>query len=91
MSDLCFRQYNVVPDIWSLKEWSCWLTPVVLKRRFDTMFYIYATDNMPAIDYDEKEMSDAIWRTPKDLLCDHIGGTLQLPVPQIYELTRLEQ
>ncbi|XP_065068583.1 acyl-coenzyme A diphosphatase NUDT19-like [Rhopilema esculentum] len=88
--DLC-RQFNVVPDIWSLKEWSCWLTPVVLERRFDTMFYIYATDNKPAIDYDEKEMSDAIWRTPKDLLCDHIGGTLQLPVPQIYELTRLGQ
>ena len=39
---LC-QHLNTAPDIWSLHEWSDWLTPTQLKTeksRFDTIFYI---------------------------------------------------
>ena len=48
---LC-EEYNVVPNLWALYEWSNWLTPVTRKiekppvkpKRFDTMFYMCCLD-----------------------------------------------
>ena len=37
--DLC-SEYNCVPNIWSLIEWSNWLTPASLPKRWDTLFYV---------------------------------------------------
>ena len=36
------KHFDISPDIWSLYEWSDWLTPLHLKTksRFDTIFYI---------------------------------------------------
>lgn len=41
----CCNDLGVVPDIWSLHEWSNWMTPTHMpemhkNRRFDTMFYL---------------------------------------------------
>ena len=41
--DLCF-QYNCVPNVWSLVEWSNWLTPPHLVKRWDTIFYVSTMD-----------------------------------------------
>ena len=41
--DLC-SQYNCVPNLWSLVEWSNWLTPPFLAKRWDTIFYISTMD-----------------------------------------------
>ena len=40
------KEFDICPNIWSLYEWSDWLTPLHLKTksRFDTMFYIASTD-----------------------------------------------
>ena len=40
------KELDVCPNIWSLYEWSDWLTPLHLKTksRFDTMFYVASTD-----------------------------------------------
>lgn len=48
---LC-QELSVVPDVWSLKVWRNWLTPVFTQvmgppkkpRRFDTMFYVACID-----------------------------------------------
>ena len=37
--ELC-EEFNCVPDVWSLLEWSNWLTPPLLSKRWDTLFYI---------------------------------------------------
>jgi nucleoside diphosphate-linked moiety X motif protein 19 len=44
--EMC-RELSLVPDIWSLHEWSCWLTPTNMDkmhhgRRYDTAFYTCA-------------------------------------------------
>lgn len=43
---LC-KEYNCYPDIWSLYYWSNWLSPLVIKRRFDTAFFVAALENRP--------------------------------------------
>ena len=54
--ELC-RELKSVPDIWSLAEWSNWLTPSNMqKKRFDTMFYLCCMDNLPTAYQDEKEI-----------------------------------
>ena len=37
--DLC-SEYDCVPNVWSLIEWSNWLTPAYLPKRWDTLFYV---------------------------------------------------
>ena len=84
------RKHKVLPDIWSLREWSNWLTPSSFgRKRFDTMFYICAMDCLPFIKHDEKEMSHAVWSTPKQLVIDHVHGNMLLAPPQLYEMSRL--
>jgi len=84
------RKHKLFPDIWSLREWSNWLTPSSFgSKRFDTMFYICAMDCLPYIKHDEKEMSHAVWSTPKQLVTDHIHGNVRLAPPQLYEMSRL--
>ena len=54
--DLC-TQNDVVPNIWSLFEWSNWLTPVFVKvekppkkpKRFDTIFYVCCLDSYDVV------------------------------------------
>ena len=52
-----YRSLQCVPDVWSLDEWSNWLTPVHLPRRYDTMFYTCFLDKEPPVLVDEKEMT----------------------------------
>ena len=65
---LC-QELGVVPDVWSLKAWRNWLTPVFQKvesapkkpRRFDTMFYVCCLecDEIPNALADETESTHA--------------------------------
>ena len=50
------RELNCVPDIWSLIEWSNWLTPRNLKRRYDTVFYICFVETKPPTSPDGVEV-----------------------------------
>lgn len=53
---LC-QSLNVAPDLWSLFEWSAWLTPVMLKTRFETAFFIVALEEQPEFLADSKEVT----------------------------------
>lgn len=43
---LC-KEHNCYPDIWNLYYWSNWLSPLVIKKRFDAAFFIAALENRP--------------------------------------------
>ena len=67
------KDLQVVPDIWALKEWNNWLTPVSpgqkdpqegTRNRFDTVFYLCCLDWIPLVQCDEKETVDAKVNTP---------------------------
>lgn len=60
--NMCER-LNVVPDIWSMYEWSNWLTPLHLgsrkRLRYDTMFYAgFLSEDSTAM-HDSKEVVSA--------------------------------
>jgi nucleoside diphosphate-linked moiety X motif protein 19 len=54
---LC-RHYECYPDIWSLQEWSNWLTPSDYTRRFNTMFFLATLDQMPPVFSSSSEISE---------------------------------
>ena len=53
----CCRELRCVPDIWSLVEWSDWLTPENLHRRYDTVFYLCCTEEKQEPSADHEEIS----------------------------------
>jgi len=99
------EEIKMAPNIWSLYEWSNWLTPVKLnvqrpldrdtkptRRRFDTMFYVAMIDEVPpptAYSEDEAEIVKGQWLDPIEALDQHYSGTGWMAPPQIYEQSRL--
>lgn len=56
--ELCLK-LNQCPDIWSLYEWSNWLTPIsVGHKRFDTIFYVCCLENIPKVIIDNREVTN---------------------------------
>lgn len=56
-------ELDVVPEVWSLYEWSNWLTPTVRHeqgRRFDTAFYVCCVDHKPTAAVDSAETVNAL-------------------------------
>jgi len=85
-----FRDYDLVPDVWALKEWWNWLTPATPgHKRFDTIFYVACLDSRPAVNSDGNEVSTISWLTPLDVLQEHQQAECFLAPPQVYELARL--
>jgi len=96
---------GMAPDIWSLYEWSNWLTPTKLNvqspleqnpkrstRRFDTMFYIAMLDEIPdpsSYSEDAAEVVKGQWLNPVEALEQHYSGSGWMAPPQIYEQARL--
>ncbi|CAD5116405.1 unnamed protein product [Dimorphilus gyrociliatus] len=92
---LC-KKYSVVPDVDCLSEWSNWLTPNHLEdpgvknRRYDTAFYLAATDEyLISKGSDKREVELCQWVTPTSVNEEFEKCELFLPPPQIYELSRL--
>ena len=89
---LC-QHLNTAPDIWSLHEWSDWLTPTQLKTeksRFDTIFYITFRETISTkASEDNKEVSQVQHFQPNQALDLHTEEKIWLPPPQFYELSRL--
>ncbi|KAI1290919.1 Nucleoside diphosphate-linked moiety X motif 19 [Halotydeus destructor] len=83
------QQHMSCPDVWSLFEWVNWLTPVSMKPRYDTMFYLACLDHEPEVVIDEKEVTVATWSTPSSILSEYENGQVELPPVQVYELSRL--
>lgn len=91
-------QLELCPDVWSLHEWSDWLTPTfALKkdqgpRRFDTIFYMSFCDEADfEATLDQKEVSEVRWEDPLTMLEDAWAEKLWLAPPQIYELSRMRR
>jgi len=82
-----------LPDIFSLTEWSDWLTPTDLheqgRRRFDTIFYSAHLPEKPETILDEAEISSVEWTSPSSILQQCYARELWLAPPQVYELCRL--
>ncbi len=69
-----------------LSYFSHWLTPVVVKARFATWFYLVTTDGDPEIRVDHSEIVASRWITAANALEENRGGELRLPPPTLVSL-----
>ncbi|KAL8601039.1 hypothetical protein ACOMHN_030696 [Nucella lapillus] len=83
------QELSLVPDVWSLYEWSNWLTPQQSSRRFDTAFFVCCLQGRPLVAEDEQEAVHSQWGSPYSSLQEYYQGRVGLAPPQVYELGRL--
>ncbi|XP_015120579.1 nucleoside diphosphate-linked moiety X motif 19-like isoform X2 [Diachasma alloeum] len=76
------------PDVWSLHEWSNWLTPPFISgRRFDTIFFLACMPSEPDTQCEPSEVEELRWDLPRDLI--NPTATISLAPPQHYEIGRI--
>lgn len=76
------------PDLWSLYEWSNWMTPTTnARRRFDNAFYLACLSDKPYAMHEAIEITDLKWANPRQFL--ESGEDVPLPPPQAYEIAKL--
>jgi 8-oxo-dGTP pyrophosphatase MutT (NUDIX family) len=75
----------------ALSRWAHWITPELMKRRFDTRFFIAAMPSEQFCQPDLKETVDGLWTRPEDGLMGNLTGKIPLSPPTLvtlYELSR---
>jgi 8-oxo-dGTP pyrophosphatase MutT (NUDIX family) len=72
-----------------LVEFSRWITPTVVKVRFDTVFLLAQMPAGQSVRVDGEECIDHRWIAPAEALSTHAAGELQLVFPTIKHLERL--
>ncbi|XP_025412336.1 nucleoside diphosphate-linked moiety X motif 19-like isoform X2 [Sipha flava] len=88
--ELC-NQNHCYPDVGALHLWSNWLTPPLLKTKFDTKFFLAYIESPVNASPDGIETSQMAWSTPDEILSRFVVGDEKLVTPQYYELLRLKQ
>ncbi len=78
-----------IDDPESLVPFSRWITPAVVKIRFDTWFYLAPVPDDTAPQIDGGECVDWGWHTPQGALDAHAAGDLMLVFPTIKHLEQL--
>jgi 8-oxo-dGTP pyrophosphatase MutT (NUDIX family) len=84
----------VASDKWcltlsALSQWSHWITPQQMKRRFDTRFFLA---DMPADQYclpDSRETVQGLWISPEEGLAGNMEGRIPLSPPTLVTLHEL--
>jgi 8-oxo-dGTP pyrophosphatase MutT (NUDIX family) len=75
-----------------LAPWSRWITPLVggvVRKRFDTRFFVAALPEGQAATHDDHEATDSLWASPREALERYWAGELQFAPPQVMSLVQL--
>ena len=59
-----FEETGLSIDVSRFQPWAHWITPSVLRRRFDTWFFIVAAPVGQTVQIDGAEVDDICWRQP---------------------------
>lgn len=81
-------------DTDALAPWSRWITPrqpSVMKKRFDTRFFLAAVPSLQEARQDDFEVTEARWRTPRAALHEYRAHAIDMAPPQIISLLHLLQ
>ncbi len=78
-----------LPDPDALLAFSRWITPAVVKIRYDTWFYLAVAPDGAQPRVDGSEMVDARWFQPQDALRAARAGEIMLVFPTIKHLEQL--
>jgi 8-oxo-dGTP pyrophosphatase MutT (NUDIX family) len=75
-----------------LVPWSRWITPAVggvVRKRFDTRFFLACLPPGQQARHDEHETTASAWLAPREALGQYWDGQIQLAPPQIMSLAHL--
>ena len=75
-----------------LQPWSRWITPHVggvMRKRFDTRFFLAAVPAGQTARHDDHEATDSVWLAPREALRKYWDGAMELAPPQIMSLAHL--
>ena len=72
-----------------LSRWSHWITPVLMKRRFDTRFFLTELPAGQVCRPDDRETVKGLWLTPKEALVGNMSGEIPLSPPTLVTLHEL--
>ena len=73
-----------------LTPFSHWLTPVVVKRRFSTWFFLTEVDDDTPVTVDGSEITAHQWWRPSEAVAAHHSGALPLTPPTLVSLHDLQ-
>jgi 8-oxo-dGTP pyrophosphatase MutT (NUDIX family) len=76
----------------ALAPWSRWITPLVggvVRKRFDTRFFVAAVPAGQEPGHDDHEATASLWLAPRKALQQYWAGEIQLAPPQIMSLAHL--
>ncbi|KAM7352053.1 acyl-coenzyme A diphosphatase NUDT19 [Cochliomyia hominivorax] len=86
--NLC-KYMDVIPDLWSLNEWSIWRSPPTARKKYDTAIYVVTLEEQPKLLLEPTEVEEELWVTPTASLRLYKDRTLWLAPLQFYEISRL--
>ncbi|CAG0889292.1 unnamed protein product [Darwinula stevensoni] len=83
--------YKYLPDVLNLQQWTNWLTPSDMKKRYDTMFFsmTISSEEPPTVIKDSHEITSFKWLTPLEALELYYKSEFWLAPPQYYELLEM--
>lgn len=73
----------------ALYRWSHWITPLLMKRRFDTRFFLAFMPPDQCCEPDSRETTDGRWISPAKALAANIDGEMPLSPPTMVVLQEL--
>ena len=73
----------------ALSRWSHWITPKLMKRRFDTRFLLAAMPDGQFCRPDCKETVQGLWISPEEGLAGNLSGKIPLSPPTLVTLHEL--
>jgi 8-oxo-dGTP pyrophosphatase MutT (NUDIX family) len=87
-------QTKIIQENWTISfsnlgRWSHWITPELMKKRFDTRFFIVFMPEDQTCVTDNRETKDGIWLTPQKALEQNLDAQTPLSPPAIVTLTHL--
>jgi 8-oxo-dGTP pyrophosphatase MutT (NUDIX family) len=74
-----------------LECYSRWITPELLRIRFDTRFFLAVVPDGTVARADGRECVAERWGTPRELLAAHDGGDVELAFPTMRQLEQIAQ
>jgi 8-oxo-dGTP pyrophosphatase MutT (NUDIX family) len=73
----------------ALSQWAHWITPNLMKRRFDTRFFIATMPSNQFCRPDSRETVEGLWISPKEGLIGNLTGEIPLSPPTLVTLHEL--
>jgi 8-oxo-dGTP pyrophosphatase MutT (NUDIX family) len=73
----------------ALSRWSHWITPELMKRRYDTRFFTACLPPGQQCQPDTRETTDGLWVSPEKGLAGNLAGQIPLSPPTLITLHEL--